>query len=195
MRLKGILSLIFSLPIFIPFNITSAQPLQFSKEYIEIRISEDYSFINGAYTFSNNSNDIITRTLFYPFPVSKTNSYPDSIFVFNKDNKEIPFAKSSSGIYFTIEALPHSETVIKVLYVQKLFSDEMKYILTSTQQWIQPLQTAEYKILLPKEFELKSISLNPFNKVHDPVYNIYYIIKENYMPETDLFVSWIRRKK
>ncbi len=71
----------------------------------------------------------------------------------------------------------------------------MKYILTSTQNWIHPLEKAVYKILLPKEFYLKDISIKPYKKDSDSTYNIYIINKENFMPETDLIVVWARRGK
>src|SRR3989339_150088 len=92
-----------------------------------------------------------------------------------------------------IKVLPDSETTIKVSYRQKLTSEEMKYILTSTQSWKQPLEKAEYKILLTKKFELTNLSLKPDKKDSNSTYNIYYITKENFMPETDLIVKWARR--
>ena len=194
MFVKKIVSLIFLFSIIITFSKTASQSLHFSKETIEVKIYNIFAEVNGIYTFNTNSQKELRRTLFYPFPVNEY-SFPDSIFITDLNNKTIPFKKTSSGIYFSITAISDSETTIKIFYRQRISSDEMRYILTSTQQWKQPLQKAEYKILLPKEFELKSLSINPYQMDSDSTHNIYYINKENFMPETDLIVTWARREK
>ena len=193
--MKGLLNIIFLFQIALSNNTILPQPLLFSEEAIEIKIYDGYTIVNGDYTFKNKSKNELTRALFYPFPVNLTSSYPDSIFVFVQDNKAISFTRSSTGIHFSIKVLPDSETTIKVSYRQKLTSEEMKYILTSTQSWKQPLEKAEYKILLTKKFELTNLSLKPDKKDSNSTYNIYYITKENFMPETDLIVKWARRGK
>jgi hypothetical protein len=131
---RGILKLIFLPWLIIPFSIIISQPLQFSKETIEVTIYDVYAIVNGVYTFNNKSKNVLNRTLFYPFPLNHSFSYPDSIFVSDLNNKNIPFTKSSSGIYFSIKVFPDSESTIKVYYLQRIFSDEIKYILISTQQ-------------------------------------------------------------
>jgi len=143
MKVNGIFKLIILSSLNISFKIALAQTLQFSSEAIEITISDGYAVVNGDYTFNNISENEINRTLFYPFPVSQSYPFPDSIFISDKNNKKIPFIKSSSGIYFSINIPSDSETAIKISYYQKLNSDEMKYILTSTQKWKHPLQKAE----------------------------------------------------
>lgn len=185
---------IFLFSIIITFSKTASQPLHFSKETIEVKIYDGYVVVNGVYTFNTKSRNVLTRTLYYPFPITHAFHYPDSIFVSDKNNKAIPFSKSSSGIFFSLNAIPDSETTINISYLQRILSDTMKYILTTTQQWKHPLEKAEYKILLPLEFELKSLSLNPYQIDSDSAHNIYYINKENFMPETDLIVAWSRRK-
>ncbi len=195
MKVNGIFKLIILSSLNISFKIALAQTLQFSSEAIEITISDGYAVVNGDYTFNNISENEINRTLFYPFPVSQSYPFPDSIFISDKNNKKIPFIKSSSGIYFSINIPSDSETAIKISYYQKLNSDEMKYILTSTQKWKHPLQKAEYKILLPKEFNLINLSLKPDKENSDLINNIYIINKQNFMPERDLIITWARRGK
>jgi len=195
MKVNGIFKLIILSSLNISFKIALAQTLQFSSEAIEITISDGYAVVNGDYTFNNISENEINRTLFYPFPVSQSYPFPDSIFISDKNNKKIPFIKSSSGIYFSINIPSDSETAIKISYYQKLNSDEMKYILTSTQKWKHPLQKAEYKILLPKEFNLINLSLKPDKENSDLINNIYIVNKQNFMPDVDLIVTWARRGK
>ena len=193
--MKGILKLTFFLLIAPLYNITLSQPLQFAKEKIEVKINEGYSVVTGNYTFLNKNKNELSSTLFYPFPVSLSLSYPDTISVYNQNNKAIPFTKSSAGIYFNIKMSADSEATVNVKYCQKISSDTMKYILTSTQNWVHPLEKAEYKIMLPKEFDLEDISIKPYKKDSDSTNNIYIINKENFMPETDLIIVWARRGK
>jgi hypothetical protein len=193
--MKGILKLTFFLLTALSYNITLSQPLQFAKEKIEVKINEGYSVVTGNYTFLNKNKNELRSTLFYPFPVSLSLSYPDTISAYDQNHKAIPFTKSSAGIYFNIRMPADSETTVNVKYCQKTSSDTMKYILTSTQNWIHPLENAEYKIMLPKEFDLEDISIKPYKKDSDSTNNIYIINKENFMPETDLIIVWARRGK
>jgi len=186
---------VFLLLVDIPFQQLKPQPIRFSEENIEILINDEYAIVNGKYTFRNKSNEEVNRTLFYPFPINQFLTYPDRIEVFDQDNKIIPFSKSSSGMYFSLIVPPKEESIIKVTYSQKLLSNEMKYILTTTQNWKSPLQKAEYKISLPLEFELKGLSLKADSIYSNSTYNIYYINKENFMPDKDLIIKWIRREK
>jgi hypothetical protein len=195
MKAKGILKIVFLSLLIISFEVALSQPLQFSEETIEIKIFEGFAIVSGDYTFVNKSSNKIVRSLYYPFPVSQSFPYPDSIFVNDLNNKPLSFSKSSSGVYFSIKVLPDSETTIKVTYKQKLTSREMKYILTSTKNWAHPLQKADYIVFLPKQFNLTSLSPEPFKKDSDSANNIYRITKKNFMPDTDLIIKWARRKK
>ncbi len=173
--MKGFFNLTFLLLITLSYNIILSQPLQFAKEKIEIKIHNSYSIVTGDYTFVNKNKSELSTTLFYPFPLNPFLSYPDTIIVYDANHKSILFTKSLDGIYFNIKVPIDSETTIKVKYSQKFSSNTMKYILTSTQKWVHPLEKAEYIISLPKEFDLKDISIKPYNKDSDPTDNIYII--------------------
>ncbi|RPI74333.1 MAG: DUF4424 domain-containing protein [Ignavibacteriales bacterium] len=195
MKHQGIVKLILLLPILISFSKTIPQSFYFSEEIIEIKIYEDYADVYGAYLFKSNSESDIKSTLYYPFPVSDSYPYPEEIKVFDKYYNEIHFTELSSGIYFSISLLPDSVSLIKVFYRQKLNTQTMKYILTTTRQWKRPLEKGEYVISLPEEFELKTLSLTPYSREIKSSRNIFHIKKENFMPETDLIISWAGRKK
>jgi hypothetical protein len=175
-------------------NVVLSQTFQFIRESIEIVIGNDYTTVTGVYEFRNNSNQDITRSLFFPFPINDVLHYPDSIQVFDEKNNSILFKKSSKGIHFSISSPPNSEISIKVKYTQRFLSNEVRYILKSTQTWKQPLEKAEYKILLPLEFELQEISLTLDKQDLNSAYNIFYIHKENFMPDKDLIIKWAGRK-
>ncbi len=173
-------------------NVVLSQTFQFTREGIEIIIAIDYAAVTGIYQFRNNSNQDITRSLFYPFPVKDVLLYPDTIQVFDEKNNSIIFRKSSKGIRFSISCAPDTETSVKVHYIQRLLSNEMQYILKSTRSWKQPLLETEYKILLPLEFKLQEISLPSNKQDSNATHNIFYICKENFMPEGDLIIKWAR---
>jgi len=194
--MKGISNLTFLLFFTLSYyNIILSQPLQFAKEKIEVKIYNGYAVVTGDYTFTNKNKNKLRSTLFYPFPVNQSHFYPDTISVYDQHNKTILFTKSSTGIYFRISVFPDSGTTISVKYSQRISSDTMKYILTSTQTWKHPLEKAEYIVSLPKQFDLKDISIKPYKKDSDSTDNIYIINKQNFMPETDLIIVWARRGK
>jgi hypothetical protein len=194
--MKGISNLTFLLFFTLSYcNIILSQPLQFAKEKIEVKIYNGYAVVTGDYTFTNKNKNKLRSTLFYPFPVNQSYFYPDTISVYAENNESISFTKSSTGVYFGIKVPADSETTVKVRYSQRISLDTMKYILTSTQSWIHPLEKAEYIISLPKEFDLKDISIKPYKKDSGSTDNIYTINKENFMPETDLIIAWARREK
>jgi hypothetical protein len=186
--------ILVSLLLVICSNISFSQTFQFTRETIEILIDSNHAAVTGIYHFRNNWNQELTRSLFYPFPISDILFYPDIIQVFNSDNNPLPFKKSSKGIQFNITSQPNSEISVKVKYSQRFLSDEMQYILKSTQSWKHPLLKAEYKILVPLEFELQEISLPITSKDLNSAYNIFYIYKENFMPDNDLIIKWAGRE-
>ena len=182
---------IISLLVFIVnLNFLQGQSFQFIRESIDIVIGDKYAAVTGIYYFRNNFNQEITKPIFYPFPINNILPYPDSIRVFDLKDNLIHFNKSSNGIHFTVYVPADSEISIKVKYSQKLLSNEMMYILKTTQNWKHPLLKAEYKISILKEFELKEISLEPYNRESNSSYNIFYIYKENFMPIDDLIIKW-----
>ena len=110
------------------YNIILSQPLQFAKEKIEVKVFNGYSVVTGDYTFINKNKKEITRTLFYPFPVNNLFFFPDTISVYDQNNKSISFTKSSAGIYFGIKVPADSETTVKVKYSERIASDMMNNI-------------------------------------------------------------------
>ena len=66
----------------------------------------------------------------------------------------------------------------------------MKYILTTTKKWGKPLETAEFIIKLPASYKLKHISFDYDRHTKSDEYNIYRIIKNNFMPDQNLVIIW-----
>ena len=169
---------------------------QFVSEKIEITISDNLCLIEGDYFFLSDYSVPIKKNLFYPFPVDSLLLYPDLIKVKDvQKNKNISFTKTKTGIYFPIE-IPQRKTVIyKVFYSQKIKGNRAEYILTTTQKWGRALEKADFIIKLPKEFELKYLSYEYDKMETVNNYIIYKIHKENFMPEKNLIVDWVKRLK
>lgn len=174
-----------------------AQAPQFFREKIEVIVEkEDYCQLKGIYYFKNISEKIIEQVLFYPFVINDELPYPDSIKVVNmRDNKPVPFTKSKKGIFFSIQIPPKSIYAYNVNYYQKTPACSMEYILTTTKTWNRPLDQAEFIIKIPLSFNLISLSMKFNKKVDTGDKTIYYIIRKNFMPETNLLIKWERKIK
>lgn len=194
MRLK---TLILFTSLIVVFNQTARSQIpQFVKEKIELTIYEDVCRIEGHYIFRNNETTHIKRSLFYPFPIDSTLFYPDSIKIINvKENENISFIQSKSGIYFPIEILAKKAVFYKVIYSQKVKNNQIEYILTSTQKWGKPLEQAQFIIKLPLKLDLKYLSYKYDEKIEENNFIIFKIHKKNFMPEKNLIVKWAERLK
>lgn len=182
--------------IFIYTSAVFGQFPQFVREKIEITIRDNLCLVEGDYYFLNDHPTPIKRNLFYPFPIDYAMLYPDSIKVTDvQKNRNISFNKAKTGIYFPIEIPPRKTVRYKVFYSQKVTSDKVEYILTTTQKWGKALETADFIINLPIKFELKYLSYK-YDKVEEVNnYFVYKIHTENFMPQKNLIVEWARRKK
>lgn len=182
------------------------QPVSFFKEKIEVIIEDEDFIVIGDYYFLNKSNQEIKLNLFYPFKINEHLSFPDSINVINKINSPIHFTKEKEGILIPLNIAPNDTAYFNVYYKQRSSINKAEYILTTTQNWKQPLLSAVYIIKIPEQFILKDISLKPYiekteyasdtnNSLVKTLYKTYLINKKNFMPDTNLIVEWARRIK
>lgn len=165
-----------------------SQGIDFYKEDITFSLDDKFFKIDGLYWFCNKADQRAEQLIFYPFETSSPAAEIDSVSIYNsKDNKkEMVKDLSLHGFKFMLE-LPANDTVIyRIGYRQKIQGDSVKYILTSTKCWNKPLDDAEYKLIVPEQFEITKFSYKP-----DKVYNIdgkciYYWHRYNFMPESDM---------
>ncbi len=176
-------------------KIASHRPeLQFSAEKIEMRISRKDVEVKGYYYFRNNSSQkTIHKLLIYPFPVDSTHNFPYIISVYYPSSgKKIPYGPKApvKSIYFPVDLPPGSITAVAVEYRQSIQANNSKYILHTTKYWGHPLESAEFLIWVPKEFQNVKLSYQP-TKVETLQSQIKFTIeKRDFFPHKDLEIDW-----
>lgn len=177
--------------LFLLQSIVLSQSINFKKEKIEISVKDNHCTLTGYYFFENNDLKDKTQTIYYPFVINNSLPYPDSIFVFdNSTLKTLPFRKLKEGIIFDINIPPGSITQIKVQYRQNLIDNYFEYILTTTQNWKKPLESAEFNILLPSSYLNPNISYSEDLTIQGTDYIAYTFTKINFMPDKNLIIKW-----
>ena len=190
-NLKSILVII----VFIFSGLVYSQSIQFFREKIEVDVNGSFCQIKGIYYFKNSSNKEVSRTFYYPFVVNEKMLYPDSIIIKDLGNDRIiNFSTSKSGIHFRAHLPAKSIIIYKIIYSQRTQAREIEYILTTTRKWGRPLEQAEFIVRIPKTFQLVSLTF-PYNyRKNENDINLYYINKENFIPEQNLIVKWVELK-
>lgn len=159
-------------------------PVQFKREIISLTIDSSEITVEGKYYFKNRTKIPKLMKLFYPFPVDEKHFYPYYI-----DVKNSNFEYTKDGINFMVRLNPLEEKEDIVKYSQKIADRNAKYILTTTKEWKEPLENAQFIIDLPLAFK-PVISYKPDSTIIKDNRMFYYIEKKNLFPDTDLIVSW-----
>lgn len=165
--------------------------LNFEKEKIAINVSSGECMLTGDYYFKNNSPQPCTRTIFYPLINTVDLPFPSSISVTDVyENKALKYTISKNGVAFALKLSSYDTKVIRIEYHQKTMSNRFEYILTTTHFWKKPLRRAEFSISMPKHLVLSSISMSYESTQTNSNERRYYIRRENFMPEKNLFFEW-----
>jgi len=167
-------------------KISISSRVKFYKEIIEIECYENEHVVHGKYFFENLTDSYLTMTIKYPFPVDENHPFPHEI-----DVKNYFYRKDSTSIYFIFKMLPYEKKFFEVIYKQKHFDNSVTYILTSTHAWGKAIEEAEYFITVPNSWKNLSLSYHPTKTVEQKNNKIqYYILKKDFFPENNLFISW-----
>lgn len=172
-----------------------AQSVDFFRENINIDICDTSCSLKGAYYFKNVDETPVSRTLYYPFVINHELPVPDSISVFDRTRSaEIKYVLSKSGILFPLEIPERSIVVIDIFYHQKTPASKFEYILLTTQEWHKPLDSAEFRCVIPQGLHISHMSY-PFKKINsDAKGTVYSFRKRNFAPEKNLNIKWADKK-
>jgi hypothetical protein len=161
--------------------------VSFFEEHIDFALDTDYFIINGIYSFHNDTEKDINQQITFPF-ADKT-AMIDSIRIINlSTNSKIKFTRLENSVLFNF-ILPSKDTVdINIFYRQKI-SIVNKYIITSTQTWGKPLDTAVYTLTTEKDLKIKSFSYSydSVREVKDK--KLYIWEKYDFMPKFDFEIT------
>ncbi|MEM3365679.1 MAG: hypothetical protein QXM93_04600 [Candidatus Methanomethyliaceae archaeon] len=159
--------------------------LIFYSERVMLFLAAGEMTVEGVYFFRNTSLKERTVIMYYPFFIDAAHPYPEWI-----DVEGFNFVKEPQGISWRMSFPACSDRVLRVRYRQKLYVNTAVYILTSTQEWREPLRNAEFIITVPLEWRELTFSYTPNRCAVKNGLAYYYIFMKNFMPNKDLVISW-----
>ncbi|MFQ5870002.1 MAG: DUF4424 family protein [Candidatus Zixiibacteriota bacterium] len=176
-----------------------AEPLDrgvdFVYEKIIIEIEPPELTVTGLYRFQNRFPFEVTLPMLYPLPVDEYQDFPHqisakSISADGKQPLEFAWRRNNNAIRLNVSAEGKSSTEMRVTYSQRLKGKQARYILTTTKAWGKPLKSADHQLILSENLKISSISF-PFDRAENIAgKRVYFSYKENFLPDTDLIVTW-----
>jgi hypothetical protein len=184
---------LFYLPLFALFPLlTRSQPVRFVEEYIDFRYSEKTFSVNGNYVFVTPLQRPVTLDLNYPFPFELKDL--DTVSVFNmNDGSPVHYVFTEKAIKFTIHVTPGDTLRINIAYKQRCTSDTLRYILTTTANWSEPLHLAVYRFENYEKGFNPEFTYKPDKIVTKGSRTCYLWTRKEFMPENDFEI--ILKKK
>jgi hypothetical protein len=177
---------------FFSFQSQEKPPVSFTGEYLEFRLIKSTFTVNGNYFFVNHTANIVSKEIDYPFPVPLTDI--DSVHIFdNLQGRYLEFQKLPMEISFRITIPPYDTVRVNVFYRQKRVLDTVKYILTTTKAWGEPLKKVEYTFETERTRKIGSFSYTPDKSSITPEKLTYFWSRKDFMPDKDFMVTF--RKK
>jgi len=169
---------------------------QFVREEISIHVHGEYCTLVGRYEFRNTQNHAALWPIFYPLLNTDTIPLADSIRIRDAGTEELlPFESGVSGVSFALNMPPRASKSIRISYRQRTPKQRMDYILTSTQQWGKPLESATFRVVVPDSLRLTHMSPDYdslMKRGHDVE---HFIHKKVFMPHSNLSIKWERRRQ
>jgi hypothetical protein len=163
------------------------RPVSFTEEYIEFRLSGTTFTVNGNYYFVNHSGESVSKIISYPFPVAL--SCIDSIHIFNLDDgKYISYEKTRQAAVFHLDCRPGDTVRLNIFYKQTNVTDTVRYILTTTKNWKQPLKKAEYTFTTESSRKILSFSYPPDKSSLKGREQKYFWSRKEFLPDRDFVV-------
>lgn len=165
-----------------------SQGISFIKEDITFRLDKNYFIVEGLYWFVSTSDKEVEKLIFYPFAINSDSEEINSVEVFNqsKNYKVALIDKIPNGIKFLLRGESQDTIIYRITYTQRVITDSVKYILTSTSEWGHTLITAEYKLIVKDTFKIKSFSYEPEQIYALDGNKIFYWKKNDFMPAADM---------
>lgn len=161
--------------------------VSFYEEHIDFVLDDKYFSINGIYSFYNDADRTTIQQIIFPF--AEKTSLIDSISVIHlKTYKKIQFKHMENAISFNFILMPKDTVDIHIFYRQKT-SITNKYIITSTQSWEKPLETAVYTLTTAKNIKIRSFSYAPDTVCETNESKLYFWEKHQFMPKFDFEIT------
>lgn len=164
-------------------EILAQRSVSFYEEYIDFKLDSRSFCVNGIYSFVNVTDKEIHQQIMFPF-AGKTADI-DSIRILNLNTGQaLRFNRLESAVVFNINLSACDSVDVNLFYRQKRTTNNT-YILSSTQSWGKPLETAVYALTVGSDIEIKSFSYEPDTVKLINNQKVYLWKKNDFMPVTD----------
>ncbi len=160
--------------------------LSFVEEYLDFEIKNHNFYVNGIYVVQNVSEQTITEKIIYPFPVEL--NLIDSIKIVDSKKGNLTYRELKRGIIFNVTILPNEVAFLNIGYQQKVLTDSVIYILTTTESWGAPLQKVMYSFTVDNTLTVNNFSYLPDTTIVKSQKVIYKWRKTNFLPKSDFVV-------
>jgi hypothetical protein len=173
------------LPLFVLLPLlTPGQPVRFVAEYIDFRYNEKIFSVNGNYLFVTPSQRPVTLELNYPFPFEMNDLETISVFDMNAGTPVL-YTFAEKAIKFTIHVPPGDTLRMNIAYRQRCLSDTLRYILTTTANWQEPLHHVVYRFENFEKGLKPEFNYKPDKAVTRDGRTCYIWTRKEFMPEKD----------
>lgn len=188
--------LILSFLILIGISETStAQNIEFFREYIAFEITDNSFIVDGIYYFCNVGEKPVNQILYYPFPAGKDYGKVDTISVINLKTKlNVLRNYNNHGASFFISIEPYNIEKYKIFYRQKILGNKAEYILNTTKSWKKPFEKANYELIIGVSYVIDSVSYMPDSSAIIGDFQHFYWNKQDFMPDKN-FVIYFNKKE
>ncbi len=166
------------------------QGLRFYKEKITMKIDKGYFHVTGIYYLTSDGNK--PEVLVYPYPVDSLYGAVDSIFIYSITANKIitPLKTDMNKTFFSIDFNHNRDQVIQISYRQQLSGTRAEYILKSTIGWKEPLDQADYQLIVPSTLHISSFSIPPHDSIVTDHEVVYLWNKHDYMPSENMVFEY-----
>jgi hypothetical protein len=167
--------------------------LEFQEEEVVLDLEEDCSRVYCTFYIMNNASKSYSGLFYFPFMVDDMHPFPEDLRVSYTANGEVvepDFERKDEKILFRLTLEPEERTVLSVSYSQDNLEPRVTYIITSANDWYQPVGKATFKIHHPAAWQEVTIShpTNMATEFEDEIIHTIYI--EDLAPDAELEITW-----
>jgi hypothetical protein len=165
----------------------SSPVARFEREQITILVHPDHVIVDGIYFYRNPFPFVIVQGLSVPLPADDTHPMPADLEV--EELSPRPHLVGLRYIWgrprFDLSIQGNETVCLHVHYYQQTPTSDARYILTTTQPWLQPLQTGEYRLIS------QGVTLLQSNyPLANAAGGVAQFKKTQFMPLEDWVFSW-----
>ena len=171
--------------------------LDFYEEEVVLDLDEGISYVSCTFFVENRSTEPFSGRFYFPFVVDETHPFPEDISISYAVNGEVErpeYKRKDDRILFDVSFAPEEKTILYVNYSQMNTEPKVTYVITSANDWNQPVEKAVFKVQHPAEWKNVELSYEPQTSVEMGGEVIHTILIENLAPDREIEVTWEESK-